>query len=364
MHFTIKANDVKNIGKFHLQQQFNLSLQSGKSISWITKASPISPTTTIRWMRQDMSPADQTKRQIHPRRSSILTEEEEKQVISKAKEIRASHHPITIEVTRQVILEVTNNRVQYSNSSISRFWAKHGWPNRKVQERNKKELRDTLLEEVEKFRTEVMAYVKNNNIPVDRIYAMDETGLWNGSVVSRTYCDPTTLDSSVLAEGDHKRDTGVVAISASGEVFPHFIYHLPQRTCLINRERVVVQKGVSGMGMVQMRRWVKEFGTTHYNEKGSVLLMDRLKAHENKQVIQELEDTYKFKVFLFPPQGARYASVCDNSFFHSLKARMRKMDTSTSVKKEEAFRIICQEFEPSIIKEFWSHCGWKWEEED
>ena len=78
---------------------------------------------------------------------------------------------------------------------------------------------------------------------------MDETGLWNGSVVSRTYVNPETKNSGIVSEGNHCRDNGVVAISADRYVHPYFIPHSPQKSKKINRNKVVIQKKVSGMGL-------------------------------------------------------------------------------------------------------------------
>ena len=93
----------------------------------------------------------------------------------------------------------------------------------------------------------------DNSLETDRLYSRlhpwNETGLWNGAVVSRTYCDPSTMDSEVLAIGDHKQDTAVVAISASGLIGPFFIHHSPQRAKIINDHRTIVNRGVSGMGI-------------------------------------------------------------------------------------------------------------------
>jgi hypothetical protein len=43
------------------------------------------------------------------------------------------------------------------------------------------------------------------------------------------------------------------------------------------------------------------------------------------------------KPFLLPPQSGKHISPCDNSMFASLKSQIRKMDTSTTEKKKEAF---------------------------
>ena len=114
------------------------------------------------------------------------------------------------------------------------------------------------------------------------------------------------------------------------------------------------------MGLSQMEEWVTHFGSTHGGSQKGVLLMDRLRSHTNQKIVQRLENDYNMKVFHFPPQGANYASVCDNSFFSTLKNRMAKKDTSTSENKELVFRDICTNFEPQIIQNYWRHYGWNW----
>ena len=143
---------------------------------------------------------------------------------------------------------------------------------------------------------------------------MDETGLWNGSVSQRTYVNPSTMDSGVVSPGDHKRDTGVVALSADGTVHPYFISHSPQKTKKINGRNVIVQKKVAGMGFDQMNEWSKEFANKYGDPNGTVLIMDRLRVHMNPKIKNNLEEKH-VKCFYLPPQGAKLASVCDNSFF-------------------------------------------------
>ena len=360
MNFALRPSDLTRNGKHHLQRQFIQAHEAGNSINAIMAKSPLPPTTTYRWMNIEMSPEAQAKRQQHFRRTLLLFDFEEREIIRMATELRKNHLAVTIEVTRALIEKATHGRISNcSNSSVSRFWKKHNWPSRRVQQRNQIEIRDSLPEEVSRFRNEVTEYVDQNNVPTSCIHVMDETGLWNGSVVSRTYCDPSTMDSGVLGNGDHKRDTGVVAISGSGSIDPFFIHHSPQRTKTINGHRTIVNRGVSGMGMEQMDHWVSHFGTNH-QAPHSVLLMDRLKCHTNKNIVNRLESEFNVKVFHFPPQGAKLASVCDNSFFSVLKSRMAKRDTSTSEKKEAVFKELCSNFEAPIIQNFWRHCGWNW----
>ena len=106
------------------------------------------------------------------------------------------------------------------------------------------------------FRMEVTHYV---NIPPSRVHTLDETELWNGSVDPKTYVNPETMDSGVVSKGNHRRNHGVVFISASGCVHPYFIEHSPQKTQKVNGSKNVKQRGVSGMGIYQMKAWCNEF---------------------------------------------------------------------------------------------------------
>lgn len=361
-NFPINPYHITKEGKASLQEQFRKALEQGSKFKDICESSPVSRTTTYRWIHQDMSPIAQANRKEHPRRKKLLTEEESQKVVQIASEMRNKRLAVTQEVTRKIIAEVTQCRISNASSAfISRFWKEKGWPNRKVQARNKKEVRDSLEIEVENFRDEVMQYVNEHNIPPSMIYAMDETGLWNGAVAPKTYCDPSTMDSSVISEGDHKRDTGVVAVSASGCVNPYFISHVPQRTRTINGKKEIIQKRVSGMGIEQMKGWVEDFGQKVSNNEKTILLCDRLAAHCNKEIVQKMENEHNIKVFHFPPQGAKISSVCDNSLFSVVKSRMTKSDTSSTDKKRTLFEKICHEFEPEIVKNFWKHCGWPFE---
>ena len=64
------------------------------------------------------------------------------------------------------------------------------------------------------------------------------------------------MDSGVVSKGNHQRNTRVVSISASGCVHPYFIEHSPQKTKKVNGSKIVKRRGVSGMGIDQMKALV------------------------------------------------------------------------------------------------------------
>ena len=111
-----------------------------------------------------------------------------------------------------------------------------------------------------------------------------------------------------------------------------------------------------------MKNWAKLF-RDNFKEQGElVLIFDNLRAHLNVDV-RNLFTELNITTFTLPPQSAKYCSVCDNSFFASLKARMRKMNTETTERKELVFKEICMNYPKELILNYWHHCGWTFMDE-
>jgi hypothetical protein len=85
--------------------------------------------------------------------------------------------------------------------------------------------------------------------------------------------------------------------------------------------------------------------------------MDRLGCHRNREVLAQLLEG-KMESFLLPPHAAKLIFPCDNSFFASLKAQLRTMNTSTVAHKRAAFLHLCEEYNPEMMKHYFPHCGW------
>ena len=78
------------------------------------------------------------------------------------------------------------------------------------------------------------------------------------------------------------------------------------------------------------------FQKKYEDPKEIVLLMDRLRSHKNKFVQNNLK-SHHVRCFHFPSQGGKSGSICDNSFFAVLKARLKKIGISTTEKREKHF---------------------------
>ena len=166
----------------------------------------------------------QAERQKHLRRPRILSNAEEEIILHQAKERRKKGKVVDIHWTKKIIDEIALGRVSCpSYSFITKFWQRHKWSNRRAYQRTPRESRSTLKQEISECIERVESYIKEKRIPSSNVFMMDETGLWNGSVSLRTYVDPETCDASIIKNCRKERDTGVVAISASGVVFPYFL---------------------------------------------------------------------------------------------------------------------------------------------
>jgi hypothetical protein len=106
-----------------------------------------------------------------------------------------------------------------------------------------------------------------------------------------------------------------------------------------------------------MKSWTQCFLERHREDGPSVTIMDRLGCYWNREVLAQLQQR-EMEPFLLSPQAAKLISPCDNSFFASLKARLRTINTSTVEDKRAAFLDVCEEDNPGMVKHCFAHCKW------
>ena len=145
---------------------------------------------------------------------------------------------------------------------------------------------------------------------------MDETGLYSDDIPSYTWVDPDDKEAYVVSNGQQRRDTLVCTIRADGEGFAKFIRHRNMKTRTINGEKLIVDKGVKGMNIEEMKKWIKEF--VKYAEENDLLIIDNLSFHKSKVILDELEKN-RIHVLFLPPRCADTLSVLDNCFFAIFK---------------------------------------------
>jgi hypothetical protein len=128
----------------------------------------------------------------------------------------------------------------------------------------------------------------------------------------------------------------MIALSAAEAVDAQFLEHQPRKTRRVNGGTFVFQKMVAGMRTDQMKQWTQGFVERHEEDSASLLLLDRLGDHRDREVLKTLEEV-NVDSFRMPHQTAKLISPCDNSFFASLKSRLPKLDTSTTEAKKAVF---------------------------
>jgi transposase len=174
----VLATDLTKEGKNRISLQLKEMRNQGASWQTTSKISPVSLTTTRRWLVTNMEQKSQEERQSHPRSPVLLHSDEIEQFIQSARDERKLYRPMKLNWSRKRIKEITNRRVEFGGFSyISRLFNKNGWRSWKTQSRNRKELRPTLQNEVDLFREEICRFVLDNSIPKSRVWMMDETGL-------------------------------------------------------------------------------------------------------------------------------------------------------------------------------------------
>jgi transposase len=328
-----------------------------RGISWrdIGDEIGISSSTLQRWKCQDMSQKSQKCRLSRRGLFGKLSAEEENQLIHAAKQMRIDHRSVTIDWTITKVTEITNGGWTPSAGWASKFWEKNGWPSLASIPRNLRECRNTLEEEAHTFQAEIHTLASTQHIPPSHIWAEDESGVWTGGYPPRTYVNPETKDAGVLQEGNHHRDTIAVALSADGDVHLKYVDHRPQKTRTRNGVKVIVEKGISGVGIPQMEEFAEGFSTDHPDAE--LIMMDALAAHKNKSVEGKFNHA-GMTIKIMPPQTAKLISPLDNPFFGIFKAKLRKEDTSTAEKKRAAVEKLCRETTPDMVKSCWAHAGW------
>jgi transposase len=218
------------------------------------------------------------------------------------------------------------HRINVSPAYVSRLMRRNGFTSQRAQKRPEQRTRETYEEEVKAFRQQWCKTDCSNYL------VMDEAGVWNDSVVLRSYA-PRGTTPSIKTLPNASRDTVVATLKGDGTKLPlWYLEHKRQKT----KNKVVIERAVKGMTEALMLQYIEEVLKPAV-QPGDVLFMDRLSSHMTVNVRKKLEEL-KLTVVFFPAKSAPDLSPCDNVFFHLFKDNFRKKDRSTpALKKKAAF---------------------------
>ena len=137
--FSIPSTELSHKGKQIISSQIKEAKEHGMSWNEIRVHCPIPMTTIRRWSALPMDVESQMQRQMHERRAKLLTNAEEFILITQAKKQRRLGGIVDLKWTREMISQITLDRVPYvSDSYITHFWSNHGWRSRRAVRRTVK----------------------------------------------------------------------------------------------------------------------------------------------------------------------------------------------------------------------------------
>jgi len=309
------------------------------SISKIAQRHGIHENTIRRWRKQDMSQEAVVKRLSKRGRKRLLTADQESQIMDFCLQRFSASLPISGEIISNYAKDALDREL--SRNYISRMMERNEWSSYRTQKRPGKRLRATYQKEVDDFREKYC-------IPLDiakNYMVMDETGLWNDTVVAKSYA-PNGHTAYIASEDRPGRDTLVACFRGDGIPLPPFyIQHRPKRKN---------QDPIKGMNEKLMLQWISEILKPN-SWPGMTLFLDRLSSHCTKSVMAAFKEL-EINVVLLPAKTAPDLSPCDNFYFHYYKLRFNRLDRSTPEKKREAALAVYDEIPVRIMQACWRRC--------
>jgi transposase len=211
---------------------------------------------------------------------------------------------------------------------------------------------------------------------------MDESGIWNDAVLSRTYAAAGSRNSFVACPDKGSRDTIVATLRGDGQKLPlWYIRHTRQKT----QNKVVVQQAVKGMTEKLMLQYLpcglpREISFSSANETvklienttrpqeryieevlrpnttaGQTIFMDQLSSHKTQRVRAKLAEL-GLRVVYYPPKTVPDLSPCDNCFFSLYKRIFRANDRSTAERKRLAAFEAYSDVPAQSVRACWAKC--------
>jgi hypothetical protein len=141
-----------------------------------------------------------------------------------------------------------------------------------------------------------------------------------------------------------------------------YIKHKPKRYSSIKKpltgrmEKIVVEKGISGLTNESMEKWVEDFiAQKQVNLKKDILCFDCHRSHINDHILTKLKDA-GLAVLPFPKGAAAELSILDNALFKDFKIDFYREFTAQKrdlEKKESILETVWDKFPTKRIKGYW-----------
>lgn len=257
---------------------------------------------------------------------------------------RAKWEPVTIRLVREYSSRSLGKTL--APSYVSRLLRRAGYTSQRAQKRPLQRVRPTYQQEIDKFRETW----KINPLLASQYLVMDESGIWNDAVLSRTYAAAGSRNSFVACPDKGSRDTIVATLRGDGQKLPlWYIRHTRQKT----QNKVVVQQAVKGMTEKLMLQYIEE--VLRPNTTAGQTIMDQLSSHKTQRVRAKLAEL-GLRVVYYPPKTVPDLSPCDNCFFSLYKRIFRANDRSTAERKRLAAFEAYSDVPAQSVRACWAKC--------
>lgn len=319
------------------------ALRKGHTIAEVARRFGVNERTIHRWKNSDIKMLVRfpQRRRGRPR---LIPVEAEKAIMNWVKQRNDNWQSCAAE---DIIAHAhLRHNLRLTKPYVSKMMKRNGYSSRRTQKRPAQRADPNYNQIVQEYREEnsIIGYSST-------VFVMDETGLWNDSVVARSYAPRSGAGPSVKTDPSSSRDTAVATLCADGTKLPlWYLRHRRQRT----RMHVVVQTAIKGMNEELMLKYIDE--VCSQMPRGSILYMDNLSSHKTPRVRARLVD-YGILVRYFPAKAACDLSACDNFFFRLMKNNFRKLDRSTPEKKELAANQAYNSVTAMSVRACWRKCG-------
>jgi hypothetical protein len=271
---------------------------------------------------------------------------------------------------------------QVSEGYVSKLLKRHGIVTRRAS--GKDSFKDTAVYQDRRdgFR-HAWAEVKEDY--GERVFCMDEAGIFKSQIVRQTYDRKGINTASVRKKylrGENGRDTLVGCVGITGVKVPVFYVKYCRR--LTKKKK---QKKVSGMNNDILAFWIvkiflpflrgervrhtlfdatrqgprytEEYLFSHADHtplpQRYALMWDQLSSHK-RDTVQEFLETMNVMVMRFPPKAASDLSSLDNSTFAAWRTLYKSVRAQRRLGMFRATVLAWEALRPEGIAHCWAHC--------
>jgi len=234
------------------------------------------------------------KKEKKPRgRPCKLSTAEREAILKFVERERANYEAVTVRSIRQFAASTLGKTL--SASYVSRLLRRQGYTSQRATKRPASRVRATYEDEIREFRLKCTI----NPLLSSMFLVMDESGVWNDGVVSRTYALQGGRSAQVKCTEKASRDTVVATLRMDGVKLPlYYLEHQRQRT----KNGLVVQKSIKGMTEALVLDYIEKVLAPN-TVPGQYLLMDQLSSHKTVRVRAALAQL-GLNIVYFPPKTA------------------------------------------------------------